>query len=60
MRRRRQQGQADSLLRLASRADILDDPAVQKLVTAAALTDNTSLTRQIKQVLTVKVVQHQR
>lgn len=33
---------------------------MQQLVTAAALTDNTPLTRQIKQVLTVKAVHHQR
>jgi len=45
---------AESLLRLAERADLLDDPDVQQLVVAGAVTENTPLRRQIEQVLAGK------
>jgi len=44
---------------LAECADLLDDPEVQKLLTAAAVTENTHLKRQIEKDLAVKATQKQ-
>lgn len=62
MRQRRQQpsGRAESVLRFAERTDLLDDLQMQQLLTAATLTENTHLVRQIERVLVTKSIQHYR
>lgn len=49
----------ESIFRLAERADLLDDPEIQKLVKTAAVTENTHLKRQIEKALAVKATQKQ-
>jgi hypothetical protein len=58
-RRDRREPSADELLRLAERADLLDDPAVQRLVSAGAATENTALKRQVEKTLAAQATQQQ-
>jgi len=50
----------ESLFRLVDHADLADDPTVQRLLAAAASTENSYRRRQIERILTVKAAQHQR
>jgi len=52
----RHSDESESVYRLAARADVLDDPAVRRVVTAAAVSDDPWLQRQAKQVVVAKAV----
>lgn len=57
--RRRRPPDVESILRLVDRADLTDDPTVQRLAGVAAATDSPALERRIKQLLGIKAVQQQ-
>lgn len=56
-RRNERNPKPESLLRLAERLDLLNDPQIQKLTKAAAVTDNTSLQRKAEKALAAKATQ---
>lgn len=47
------------LLTLAERADIIDEPHIQRVLTAAALSENRNLTQLIDRAIALNAVQHQ-